>query len=1551
MRQRLRGPLAGSRRPTLNFNELRARRLDRQLPDAQAVARPELPVEQTPQVSPGQLALLQANEEDRRREQEAEDRNILEHGLAFLNWYDDNINQPFAGLALGAILSLPPLRFTPAAKQYRDNWTASREDGRASNLWEQSREAYDATDTYWGVKFLTELFADPLNFVGAPWKAARLGAKGATMLARGSGVKLGEDLAGFGGKLGEEIGTRFTNIPRQMQDTMERIHNVVVPDPVTGERILLSDSEKLGREKAASSYPLRSQIAGNHMTTLGDRVWRLRKNLHDVFTTRPVLDPDMTARNEWESALNAGIGQNSPGYKRSVKAGDMTDREDLRWWSRKDFDTLTSFGLDGFESAFDNVSMKKLLPKVNLDGVHATPHQMRDTVKTLSDEFNLKNVHDLADLSELQIMKVLDDQYGEAINAAVNSGDNMLASNINQQKMALFESVKDFRDNMANLDLLMSIDHWDHDGFNSFMKDSKLLDRWSPLYWMFKGMRGALARVFMAGYLPHPKVALARNDLLTQSNQAAQMGVVVGAHMGEHLMQDRRVLQSFGVVGGDSVRNRFGRFFGGLGDIFQTPSGPKRNMAPEQFQEHVMQGLRKAGLDLQKDADMIFDDVVTTGTTLKEMARGMNVERDVVAWVLSRRMSQGERQQAIWRMAGKNANYTIGDEVGLRYGDLLRSENTRKVKGDTQEERLRSLLEDTEPGVIEIGNGFKIELRYVNASDNPLTGIYGEDDVFGIRLTWDLQGKNIVDAVPEDRTQRMLREMGVTADTARGDDYVMPHAPNGVALNLEGVDFDDLRVEFHSHVALEARYHARWLSDDRYDEAIKANDTLLKELNRRDGRRWNTNPRDLDGEEIERLAPDDIDDILSDDQKAMFERKFLGQMEGLNYAYESGAFDADQWEKIEGYIHRVAFDQLDAAGRYTPDTAMRTVFDGTGKATFQYERRAGLYSNLKAGVIYADPMQALASLTTELKEGVARQQFIEFAADHRIFNATANLFINQKKLYGLQGMHALASAFRDKMRHPEAREQLLRNEDELIRTLYAFRRFNEDIGLAGSDLKEADIKLLAKLDYNLEEATARLIDNIGLNDDARRLVETGKKKGREEKHYFGTPQRLETLRRHLHRRVKPRTDPLRVWTARDVGDYKPHMLRDADDVEDLLVQLENAPEHAVKELYFTDPHQPPTGERGVYTVGRFRNPHAQDYETAAKGRATQDIQFGPRHRGRRKIKIDDYVMPGLNEVGISHMRTLASVLQRMSVSKNTLDEALDTGGTFWTEFDDYDALRDRIIRLVTAETRKTQARSARSKTGEMDEWLDGLQQQFKGEGLPEETLDELRTVWRDTTGARQTDQLTYMVNLALDDMFDKLKGQGAYERSGRKGGRITRDSAWRAVLGEWATKIAKDVNRIQDDRNTQMIKALANYTSVLDGFADEATGSIGAMRREVNQADAILRKGVIQMDPDASGTLYGGRPGRLVTGTHYDRSGARNPTGDVRDTRTVEGTNIYYGRAVDKRRVPWLANTGYMFTEAGAREFEKLAPDPDSLISKFTTAVEVPNSLMRMLNV
>lgn len=1549
IRESLRQRRQPRRGTPINLEELRARQLNREFQPPPAQPQVQTTPHQQPALTPEAAEQYRLLEEQHEEQRDEERKGILGGILNLVEMYDRNVNQPIAGLALGAALS-GPLRWTEAGKTFADEWEKSRQDGRATNIWEQSRAAYEATDTPWGVKFWTEVLADPLNFIGGAGKGVKFGAKGLAMIARGQSAEAADAIAKGLGKVGQTVGNVPSNVSQSGQNIIERTSNLL-----RGGKYRTA-KEEFDMMKAADSEQTPDQIAGVDKASFTDKA---REQLHTInFMDRSILlDPDRKWWNAVKARLEELTGQKEAGGVRGESA------------------RLT------MEDVVKNAS-------VSFDELVRQNPLGADSLELLKSKFSISDIPQLAKMPDWQVQEIAEEAVGKRVARELNTRGDLIDAVIfatpehqtskeallitdPAQRWARYEQFTDaeLRDLLIGKelgDILRlrnageAIDLYKkelrHKTQQGWIFDWRMMDaRWSPLYWFFRGTSIAADKVFMRKSMFKDDSRLLREMYNAESTRGTNQGLLLTKQFGSFLTEEGKIVPFWENIDGVNPVNLLGRAIKGRKSVFDDPTAREQgNLVADELRQIVEESLDTEDIPylIDESGNLIVDDVVTTGSTVFDWLAKNGEARGLVV-ALAHKLKPKDydtvrRLDQSMRVANDDPNRTV-----RTFGDMFKSRNNRGIRGDTERERLRHLM-SREPDYSFERGPLSFDLYLLGDASNPTTTIYGTDDVFGVRLRWSEFGGKTMEGTFDPQDVDSVELLRKVASYGGKSGALFRGTVEGTVVNLRGIQVTDLRYPLHSIEAIKQRYHARWLQQRAEQDFYATNSYMAHKRDYTKNYKFER-PRNLDGEQLESLDTHDIEDLLSADQKRGLERLFRQNDHFVSYMWNSKAFETGDFEVLNGYLHRSAIAKTrrgeDAPSSFKDDMVFKDRgANAFGKMSLEEPRSGALYDNLEAGVIYDTPAEDMGNFQQQVTEMVSRQRLSAGLKMDMVFNASADLFAKMHKQVALQGMMTFARNFADEMKNEKSRQTLLENQSEIYRLLFAMKRLNEAVGVRDSQITEADRRYLEKLGYDAMDGMERLLDQITAPSTGRRyrLQYEGQEPKRDVRD-FSSPERLNRLKSHLIGVVKPLKQAKDVWvptmdSTRGATVYRKLTLRTHDDVDDLIESLRDAPGGLEKRLWLTDPR---SVDRTYYDLMGDKSYQAR------RGRYEGYVH------DRGGVKAADLKSGAMSDIQIRHRREAVRSI-RLFVSattdarfENDLDGAIDE-------------LRGQLVE-ATRRSRYGDRNAPDWVDKSTDKWLQDIVGDLKDNDidLPQDLIDDLRT-WRSDVRGSAGQHLALGLNRELEDIA----------RSAR---RVKTGVYRKKYIQDRLNEMEAHTEREAVARQSQVMEAIEKFMEILGDednvkFANKEywrkTGTLAhnieIAKRLTADAAGVKASGRFDKSTLSDRPLFGTRPGSRVTGTHYDRSGARNPIADVRDMlehrefKKVPGVGgamvqyedaLYKAYGVDKDRIPWLASTGYMFTENGKRQIEKLAANPHSKLWKVTDSLDWANSIMRWANV
>lgn len=1068
---------------------------------------------------------------------------------------------------------------------------------------------------------------------------------------------------------------------------------------------------------------------------------------------------------------------------------------------------------------------------------------------------------------------------------------------------------------------------------NSWFYDSFWGSRVSPLYWLFKGFRGVGHHVFMMKSLPQKDPFIYRSVLAKKETQAKELGTMAGIRHSETTVVDEATgAESYikMVVRPGGFRHRLdmlGRRFKLFGMTFRGGDGYQTgNNAVEQLRTLFRASLKTRGVDYDKVIDLV-DDFQTTGSTIMEMARIAGVP-EAEAVVLFNRLSKPEMQAYYHQVAQESARYTSLDNLAESAKFILENPNVSRADSlDDAGQKLKDML-GREPDMIIDTGTVRINIRYLGDPKNP-AGIYGKDDIFGINLEWHpLLGKRI-DGLDRFYGNELtdLDEYGrlVGADSFK-EEGVFEVLENDTVANLATKpDIRTLQRRYHSLTALEARWHAVW--------------------SRKQGR------VNVEGEHIERMAPDNIHDLLTDLQKRELDRLFTTERNLIEDAIEHG-LPSRIYDMYGGYHYRGVFAGPADAAVATDETMLEAVRRGHLPAEspdFVFNRVGELMQNLDNGVRYLDPDEGIQALAEGLASLEAWEAYRGAVGRTAIMDLGTRVAVLMRHRVAVVTMHHIVSSFIEDLGDVTKRIAYLQNEQLIDQKKFQMRRLAEDIGKRGDELSPNDIKALDKLVIDYERIMNHAWDAVLYpRDTTRRLRHTAEHGLSGDSRRVKTDDQLSSLRRTLNGRVKPGQKFQPVWVRPGPRErYVKTTLRSRDDVEVFMTQLSKLDAEQRQDVWLTNPAKArTTRQRGRYAV--------------------DDVPLRVKNRP-----------PGVfgNDLGLAQMHI---VMEWMQNAGNRLLQDIDvTPDTIRQE------LYSRIYRGFTDDATELGNLMARN----VEEFL----RDASGINVSQELLDDIRTMRAGMGQSKLFDEplrgtgmqpIIDHIELVLKNNtsnFEKGKLLSKYfNRLKKDHARVTiaRAESMDQLLRTFESDIVAMSRNAIDLTKRNLDQAQRDFNAphrrkVRPVGSDEATYSRtpGSGQRRRTRQFAREQAQAQSDDPDAPQPLGGDdlpgsdEFGSEVTGTYYQRRGTRNPTADVRDAIfTTEGAldgNMPQGMKeaslwhykFDGDRVPFLAANGYLLTEEGIKDWSKVAADPKSKLVQALRLVEGPNNAMRLFNV
>ena len=1571
LRQRLERRRPPRRPSPINLEQLRARMISREFQPPPVQPESRTPPHEEPTLAPAAQAEYEQVQADRDAAQPERRTGVLGGIINMLDIYDRNVQKPLAGLALGAVLT-GPLRWTEAGQTFAEEWTKSREDGRATNLWEQSREAYEATDTPWGVKFWTEALADPLNFVVGPvGKSIKYGSKGLLMVARGQSDQAAKAVADGVGKVGHTINRLPSNVNHNVSNMGERVSNLF-----SGQGYKTA-KELVDRTNNTTSHMAADQIAGADLAEFEDKARDRLRDLNNLwFGGSPFTDIDRILINQAIKRYEQLTGQKEIGGARSA-ANRLTD-EKVREMAGKTFDQVVR------ESRLPADVLQILRTKYSVDDIPHMAWLHEWQIKEVAEEAVANRMkqwggeNPRAELIEELLVPPVPSRYQEIAQRGVANGryeffDSMSTPQIlDEVQKKIHGQVTALRNATQALELFKSTNQWESWWGKAYEKG--FFDpRWSPLYWMFKGTRLVADKVFLSKSIAKDYARLSREFFQVESSRGSSANDLVTARMRQHTKRNGDLVNAYESIDGEKPMNALGDVPRHRYDFVDDATGQTPdNDAPDGIKNAVRDTFENMGIEVVEDPDsdvlmfrkdgqpLLIDDVATTGTTLFNMLGDLGETRGF-AVAMAHKGTPAEYIQKQWLQEELRVAYPDPSKVTRTLGDALKSLNTRGITGDTADERLRDLMSRPSDHTFSRG-GIRFELWVLGDSANRMTNVYGADDVFGMRISWEpFLGKAVRGIYNPDDARRELLRMQI-ANARDSGSAVFRHTSDGTVVNLTGIDDDDLRYPLHSIEALKNRFHAWWLRQRDEGDFYENNSYLRNQMETTQNYRFER-PRNIDGEQIEGMDTHSIVDLLDDDMKDVFIKEFKQDEAIVSYLFNSGEFDESMFDLHLGYLHRQAFakNRFGADAEFADDGVfkLRSV-DAFGKATFMIPRSGALLTNLTNDIVYLPGSETMGGYVQDAIEAVAQQRLVKSLKSHMVFSASADLYAKMHRAATLQGMHTIATKFADDMRSPERRLELLKDEQQIFRLVYAMKRMNEDIGLIeGQTIDTASKKWLEQMGIDAMNEMQLLLDKVtapGRQGFRYNLRLTGTEPKRDVRD-FSTANGLAGLRRTLLSRVRENERAVRVWvptldSTTDTNVYVNRLLRSHEDIEDLVADLRETPERLPKKLWLTDP--------------RFTD----DLYYDLKGSSDKFMQRGRYMPDKFDVAsiANEIKTTTLNDAQINHRRNVANFL-RESLEKSTdiaLERDLDTF---------IDAARAQLADIqdvIDLEVTRGEG---------LDGWLNAVNGLLKDNDidLDPEMMADLRN-WRADIGG----SAAFRIGADIAAELDGLR---------RAGERVGKGVRRKARMYDFLRAMDRRTDREMAERASQMAEAVDDFLKKIGGgdiasVAAEATEAakkshktgemirdldiktlkenIGIAKRMVLRARAVKESGKLDHSQLEDRPLFGTRPGDDVTGTYYDRSGAYNVVGDIRDMKDtrerfkvrgaggaeVDHENIImqaYG--VDRDRLPWLAETGYFFTEEGKNAIEKLAVDRSSRAWRVTNAADAANSFLRWANV
>lgn len=1108
------------------------------------------------------------------------------------------------------------------------------------------------------------------------------------------------------------------------------------------------------------------------------------------------------------------------------------------------------------------------------------------------------------------------------------------------------------------LELRNALDRWN--ARYSWILDWKLTSRWSPLYYMFKGARGVGHHVFMMKSLSQPYAHMASTELHSARYRAAQQSQPISA---KHMFapdpdNPNGVKKVYSRPGGlRYMVNQLGRAFNGLNPLHS----PQGNTLPDQMRDNYLNVLRMAGVENPEEW-LRADDVIVSGATAMTDALKRGNFQEHVLFTLQRQWDPDTLYQFRLKWAEESADHRNAENFGDTIRFLQDDINVKRAKDMGEAGEMLKARMAEEPDLILHADNVRINI-YVLGDSSGRQGIYAKDDIFGMRIEWDpivgktLGGDDLMRNVNMDTPIDEYRK--ITGAAYADEDAVFVMDAQGRVQNLVG--YDDprkLQLEFHAHQVLAARWHDEWLRKNRPDIGgdpegryinVQApddiNEILTDEMKRELERAWISMENMVDAKVANGTIPDDIDGLLMPAERKQVRDLFKAAAGGdvprvpteiadkltadqlrvlenrLMAAHTNGVIPLSMADRIKGWLHREAFAKPADAEALFDTGYLRQLADGTAfgsPPSFTQQRAGTLMDNTRNGVQYVTSDELPGRFWHELGNFEAAQEHAFLARKYSIADLGTDFYVKSKHLAAANALITLAQNVRRDLDTPDGRLRYLQDVELEDRVRYQMRRLREDMGHYGDQVSGQNYRSLVKAGHDIEQGINQMLDaNRNPQNKTRRLVFKEPGKSGDVRSY-STDEQMNSLRRHLLNKISGRNGkPQRVWVeTRDVDETVSHLLHTREDVEgltQLLAQMrdkfgtENTKAHRI---WLTDPAESSsTRFRGVY-------------ETVDIRMTTGDAR--PLHA---------------NEIGISQMEKVARWMEPIAArfeAGETVDPEQITTGIFNALFEG----------LTDAQTE-----DAASAMHQIRELLSGIEV-----NLPDETVDDLFS-YRSGRVTQDDVRAQSQFN-AVKPVIDHI-----VQISNTYNTPLTRANAMRTYIG----RLQADLFTLRKNRIEYWAEVKKSFTA--DMLSDLQANDLARLREEVTASKARLddsRHGSeVWLRPigEKGERFFGGRPGDMVGGQYYRRSGASPASGDIRRARytpigaknpnTAEGVmqEAIVGYTFDGRRVPHLASHGLIMDKKAIELWSRVAPDPNHLLTKVSKLVERPNNAMRLLNV
>ena len=656
--------------------------------------------------------------------------------------------------------------------------------------------------------------------------------------------------------------------------------------------------------------------------------------------------------------------------------------------------------------------------------------------------------------------------------------------------------------------------------------------------------------------------------------------------------------------------------------------------------------------------------------------------------------------------------------------------------------------------------------------------------------------------------------------------------------------------------------------------------------------------------------PDEIMSILNQDQKDYFDH-VISQLDQLYKMLENnGVYEDESIDILKAYIPRFAV--LKRGTAVEDDAYVLSQASGRlgTRLTFENSRLGSLEANLANGMVYATPDEMMKQFTREALMAMAQQEFERVAKRYMIYDAGTNLAVSQTRLRGFQQLQEAAVDLAREVETREGRTRILNEDGYVEQKLWQVRRMGEQVGQTEGKEARHLRQRWERLKVDTEKDIVRMLDQV-LNPAGKRLVYQGPASDAVTRP-FKTVDDVKAVRSELERRNK-RYDAFTVWVPFE-GRYETMRVYDELDVRHVMARL-GPPDADYPPIFFTDPAKAKyTSRRGRYKVERV------------------------------KIDIKDVPLSGINEVGIDHMKKIRDYLEKTNFRN------LEVGAD---DFSPSTVGLNEEATGILAQVRKLVAREHVKIGSNQTKIVDRIKDRLVKAGVvwDQTVADEVLDVIRGTRTemSNMPDDLSAAI---LDDLA-VMRDAHAYKGP---------DGQKEAVLGQMR-EITKWIERAEERRLSEISNAV---TSFRDNALSRAKKAIDYGEKQVGFARDDVKAGEVTFNATNAPSLFrhghqnldevvGRHVGEGVSGTYYQRSGARNPSGDIRDARTGGSPRLgdypddaFTAYGIDAKRIPGLAASGWKFTKQGRDEILKMAPDRNWLDSVIKGA-GVPADLSRFL--